>query len=235
MFLNLSTSIFSRYSLLSISVILPGKVDRLKRVYHELLELINSRSDVLESALRETLGEETFDDIETTALLAYEKNAIPPGPIYRNSPKSTSKKSYNIGKDKDGNVINMVDPALAKMEQYDVKKGTSVKQANDEDKISIINMRQALFGRDKVKILNTSFVEEGKTDTIPETTSRRRFSDMKSQKSLFDLENQTEARSFAASDGVVDPKALTMVVTHLVKWEKTLEFESWIQLMFEEM
>ena len=48
------------------------------------------------------------------------------------------------------------------------------------------------------------------------------------------LENDSEKRTFSADDGQ-EKKALTMVVTHLVKWERTLEFESWIKDLFDQM
>lgn len=48
------------------------------------------------------------------------------------------------------------------------------------------------------------------------------------------LESDNEERTFSAEDGQ-EQKALTMVVTHLVKWERTLEFENWIKDMFDQM
>ena len=52
---------------------------------------------------------------------------------------------------------------------------------------------------------------------------------------ISDLENQNESRTQAVDNKSDDHKALTMVVTHLVKWEKSLQFDFWIKDMFREM
>ena len=58
----------------------------------------------------------------------------------------------------------------------------------------------------------------------------------RSESTLFyDLENQTETRAQTNDRDSNDSKALTMVVTHLVKWEKTYEFDCWLRKMFSEM
>lgn len=55
-----------------------------------------------------------------------------------------------------------------------------------------------------------------------------------SSQSLFELENQTEARRLSVSNSHYK-KPLTMVVSHFVKWERTLEFEAWLKELFEIM
>ena len=52
-------------------------------------------------------------------------------------------------------------------------------------------------------------------------------------RSTFDLESQTEYKNYVAQE--LESKPLTMCVTHYVRWERTLAFESWIQDMFNTM
>jgi len=51
--------------------------------------------------------------------------------------------------------------------------------------------------------------------------------------SLCDLENQMEQKNSVAAE--IESKPLTMCVAHYVRWERTLDFEAWIQDMFDTM
>jgi hypothetical protein len=51
--------------------------------------------------------------------------------------------------------------------------------------------------------------------------------------SLCDLENQMEQKNSVAAE--IESKPLTMCVAHYVRWELTLDFEAWIQDMFDTM
>ena len=52
-------------------------------------------------------------------------------------------------------------------------------------------------------------------------------------RSTFDLESQTEYKNYVAQE--LESKPLTMCVTHYVRWERTLAFESWTKDMFDTM
>ena len=71
------------------------------------------------------------------------------------------------------------------------------------------------------------------TDSIAPSQSQIR-PNPSSSNSLFELENHTEARRFSLSKSH-HKKPLTMVVSHFVKWERTLEFENWLKELFEAM
>jgi hypothetical protein len=69
----------------------------------------------------------------------------------------------------------------------------------------------------------------------PNSNGHRRLRQSASAACLLDLENQREAQNYSAASGNTENTALTMVVTHHVKWERTLEFENWTKDMFQKM
>ena len=78
---------------------------------------------------------------------------------------------------------------------------------------------------------SSSIPSRGRSHSIDVRKSASRSGSMSI---LSALESGNEERTFSAEDGQ-EQKALTMVVTHLVKWERTLEFENWIKEMFDQM
>lgn len=68
-------------------------------------------------------------------------------------------------------------------------------------------------------------------EPVPSNSDSQRLKQSASAASLLHLENQREA----PASGNAQNAALTMVVTHHVKWEKTLEFENWTKDMFQKM
>jgi hypothetical protein len=254
-----------------------GKVDRLRRVNHELLELINERSGNLERALKNYVQDE-----ETI-------------PLYRAESQGSVTKEYSAFKGvmkaadlvpRDINhvgprpvlpSISSVDPALLSLQQYHITSDISAvnrEKANVTAQLAA-QMRQDLFGK-KVKNGMMTFHSEKdrekdreidleggfsfdnpglnilRVDTklnsnrdgtatmspdepSPSSNGHRRLRQSASAACLLDLENQREAQNYHAASGNTENTALTMVVTHHVKWERTLEFDNWTKDMFQKM
>ena len=231
--------------------------------------MINSRTDVLQNAIRESCFEEneneiiSGDKVETEEIIERSSaNIYTIGPHYNEMSEV--------------NAINPIDPALIQLQQYHsksvtastrkepVKKflrklsRTSLKEVQ-KDKIEKSNNSNFYIGihtdedvenppdanenenenkyKDKNENENENLFDPiDKLKRVDDILFDRRKGLKRSESTLFyDLENQTETRTQEIDRNSNDSKALTMVVTHLVKWEKTYEFDCWIKDMFTEM
>ena len=285
-----------------------GKADRLKRVNHELLMLINERSEKIEKAFKESVddnfnlsdviplagGEDYVSavDIENGVVRTYDPNDYSGG-IY----DEDNCEAVDIEKDEivpletqcaKLALSRIIDPALIKLELYgtrelgggsclsdDVPFGykarkqfpnaglrkkdsmTFHKESNstaggtrdkDKDKDATLSLNQ-FQSKSNDDHLNSSNHSKTFTRHHSEDSFRNRHSSVSlvdlgapkqlrpnpsSSHSLFELENQTEARRLSVSNSHYK-KPLTMVVSHFVKWERTLEFENWLKELFEIM
>lgn len=216
----------------------------MRRVNHELLELVNSRGEDVENAFNDAFGEanrfssknaeteEYDDDIETKALLSYDSTkavmAVPP--VVTNG--SNSNISSGSGSVSTAPTI----PLRSAMRKDDAPKKTTHFDFDNLDDTDMIP--DPSEGTDSPDYHNKS-PPSPRTPPLDKRPSLKRvesrFKRSESTSTLFDLESQTEARSFASVEEHEYKKALTMVVTHLVKWEKILEFENWSKEMCEKM
>ena len=233
-----------------------GKVDRLRRVNHELLELINERSGTLERALKGYVNVE-----DSIPLRSNDSGGSPSDECSLQDVDLVARETSLTGTQSATSRVSSVDPALVSLQQYHVSNDNG--HLNHEKTSVTSRIRQDIFGK-KVKKSMMTFHSEKDADEKgavyydnpsleagvssirdsalpPEASPPSNFQQGRtvhtsaSSASLLDLENQTEARNHAAASGTTEHTALTMVVTHHVKWEKTLEFENWTKDMFKKM
>ena len=235
--------------------------------------MINSRTDVLQSAIRESCYEINKNQRSSSQKIEFEEseeiisidiehssvNASTVGPYYNEMSKK--------------NTIDPIDPALIQLQQYHNKsiitskrKETGKKflrnlslmssKENHENKIEktshsnfYINLNSDENPADEDENKNEGVDKDenenenenlfdpiDKLKRVDDILFDRKNGLKRSESTLFyDLENQTETRAQTNDRDSNDSKALTMVVTHLVKWEKTYEFDCWLKKMFSEM
>ena len=219
--------------------------------------MINSRTDVLQNAIRESCFEENENEIISGDKVETEEII-----------ESSSANIYTIGpyynEMSEVNAINPIDPALIQLQQYHSKSVTASNRKEPVKKFFRKLSRTSLkeVQKDKIEKSNNSnfyigihtdedvenppdanenenenlFDPIDKLKRVDDILFDRRNGLKRSESTLFyNLENQTETRTQEIDRNSNDSKALTMVVTHLVKWEKTYEFDCWIKDMFTEM
>lgn len=263
-----------------------GKVDRLRRVNHELLELINEKSGNLEKALKNYVQDEDLipmyrsdsRDSMTIEYAARKDDMKVPLRVPLKAADLVPREINHVGPRSVLPTISSADPALLLLQQYNIANDTSSVSREKATRSAQLaaQMRQDLFGK-KVKKSTTTypFEEDKDTDTdidieacfstdnpgldvfrtdakkntnrdgtaimspdepSPSNTSHpQRMRESTSAASLHDLENQREVKNYPPAGGNTENRALTMVVTHHVKWERTLEFENWTKDMFQKM
>ena len=260
------------------SNVFSGRSDRLKRVNHELLMLINERSERIEKAFKESV-DDTFNmsdviplpekdggnnlDIGSGAPRTYDPNDYS-GAMYDEEyseavdieedeivPSGTQCAKLSLSR--------IIDPALIKLQLY----GTRELRSSLSDDIPFgykarkhypnagLKKKDSVMFHQEVKLDFGGKDLDGSANRVQDDAPIRKrqsnvsLSDLSAPKqlrpnpsssnSLFELENQTEARRLSIISDSHYKKPLTMVVSHFVKWERTLEFENWLKDLFEIM
>lgn len=146
----------------------------------------------------------------------------------------------------------IIDPALIKLELYGTReRGSRLSEdipfgykARRQKPNGGLKKKDPVVFHPSTKNLNGSAGQINGESPLRTRQSNVSLSDLSAPKqlrpnptsshSLFELENQTEARRLSITSNHYN-EPLTMVVSHFVKWERTLEFENWLKDLFEIM